>query len=345
MARHYLFTSESVTEGHPDKICDQISDAVLDAILEKDPQARVACETTVNDRIGGIGTEAPGHSGIYTSFIRRQKPDVQVVSKACPLFVPLVEEGWLKDPITMEVARRYLEELLQYDIDTLILGCTHYPFIKGAFARNAKRYLRGNCTLIDGSVGTVRQLERILDRYKLRNPIGTGRVEFHTSGDTSQVTSLINRSESIVEVVKSFRMCFGSGCVTELYVRELSCGLNDVILMAEAVCKYEVAAGICQLAGSVICFLTLGNTGFKYILDSHFLTGFLCGVDEVQVVGGILVMQENETCLYGCTFIRTAGHADRCAESKHYCCGCCNPLNTLFHCFVSFTFTFYSIVV
>ena len=148
-----------------------------------------------------------------------------------------------------------------------------------------------------------------------------------------------------MEVVKSFRMCFGSGCVTELYVRELSCGLNDVILMAEAVCKYEVAAGICQLAGSVICFLTLGNTGLEHILDSHFLTGFLCGVDEVQVVGGILVMQENETCLYGCTFIRTAGHADRCAESKHYCCGCCNPLNTLFHCFVSFTFTFNSIVV
>ena len=79
-----------------------------------EPGARVACETTVNDRIGVIGTEATVHSGIYTSFIRRQKPDVQVVSKACPLFVPLVEEGWLKDPITMEVARRYLEELLQY---------------------------------------------------------------------------------------------------------------------------------------------------------------------------------------------------------------------------------------
>ena len=79
-------------------------------------RSRVACETTVNDRIGVIGTEATVHSGIYTSFIRRQKPDVQVVSKACPLFVPLVEEGWLKDPITMEVARRYLEELLQYDI-------------------------------------------------------------------------------------------------------------------------------------------------------------------------------------------------------------------------------------
>lgn len=53
----------------------------------------------MNDRIGVIGTEATVHSGIYTSFIRRQKPDVQVVSKACPLFVPLVEEGWLKDPL------------------------------------------------------------------------------------------------------------------------------------------------------------------------------------------------------------------------------------------------------
>ena len=156
-----LFTSESVTEGHPDKICDQISDAVLDAILAKDPQARVACETTVNDRIGVIGTEATVHSGIYTSFIRRQKPDVQVVSKACPLFVPLVEEGWLKDPITMEVARRYLEELLQYDIDTLILGCTHYPLL----LPKIKKYMPEGITTVAQGELVAESLKDYLHRH------------------------------------------------------------------------------------------------------------------------------------------------------------------------------------
>lgn len=128
-----------------------------------EPGARVACETTVNDRIGVIGTEATVHSGIYTSFIRRQKPDVQVVSKACPLFVPLVEEGWLKDPITMEVARRYLEELLQYDIDTLILGCTHYPLLRSAFRKVAGE----DVTLVNPAYEVAVELKEILDGKKL----------------------------------------------------------------------------------------------------------------------------------------------------------------------------------
>ena len=131
-----------------------------------EPGARVACETTVNDRIGVIGTEATVHSGIYTSFIRRQKPDVQVVSKACPLFVPLVEEGWLKDPITMEVARRYLEELLQYDIDTLILGCTHYPLLRST----VQKIVGEKVNLVNPAYETARDLKKLLEREGLSNP-------------------------------------------------------------------------------------------------------------------------------------------------------------------------------
>ena len=131
-----------------------------------EPGARVACETTVNDRIGVIGTEATVHSGIYTSFIRRQKPDVQVVSKACPLFVPLVEEGWLKDPITMEVARRYLEELLQYDIDTLILGCTHYPLLRST----VQKIVGDKVNLVNPAYETARDLKKLLERENLSNP-------------------------------------------------------------------------------------------------------------------------------------------------------------------------------
>ena len=111
--------------------------------------------------------EATVHSGIYTSFIRRQKPDVQVVSKACPLFVPLVEEGWLKDPITMEVARRYLEELLQYDIDTLILGCTHYPLLRST----VQKIVGDKVNLAQsGLIETAGDLKKLLERENLSNP-------------------------------------------------------------------------------------------------------------------------------------------------------------------------------
>ena len=79
------------------------------------------------------------------------------------------------------------------EVDAIVLGCTHYPFIRGAFARNAKRYLRGDCALIDGSVGTVRQLERILDMYKLKNPCGTGTVEFHTSGNEAVLKPIFEK--------------------------------------------------------------------------------------------------------------------------------------------------------
>ena len=88
------------------------------------PGAKVAVEKTVNKRIGIIATEATINSGIYTDTINERNSDITVVTKACPLFVPLVEEGWIKDPITYEVARRYLAELQDKDIDTLVLRNT-----------------------------------------------------------------------------------------------------------------------------------------------------------------------------------------------------------------------------
>ena len=157
------------------------------------PGAKVAAEVTRNGQVGVIATEGTISSNIYTTYIRQLRPEVQVTGKACPLFVPLVEEGLWQDPVTDEIAKRYLSSLIDTGIDTLILGCTHYPFIKGAFARNAKRYLRGNCTLIDGSVGTVRQLERILDMYKLKSPCGTGKVEFHTSGNEAVLKPIFEK--------------------------------------------------------------------------------------------------------------------------------------------------------
>ena len=182
--------------------CNTASAFALEAVQEEfdipilgviEAGAKVAAQVTRNKRVGIIGTEGTVGSGIHAEVLKKIDPEITVIGKSCPLFVPLVEEGWTHDPVTVEVASRYLKELQEKDIDTLILGCTHYPFIKGAFARNAKRYLRGDCTLIDGSVGTVRQLERILDMYKLKNPCGTGKVEFHTSGNEAVLKPIFEK--------------------------------------------------------------------------------------------------------------------------------------------------------
>ena len=93
------------------------------------PGSKVAAEVTENKRVGIIGTEATVKSGVYTKFIQQYKPDIEVLAKACPLFVPLVEEGFVDNRIVREAIDYYLHEMKQSGIDTLILGCTHYPLL------------------------------------------------------------------------------------------------------------------------------------------------------------------------------------------------------------------------
>jgi len=158
------------------------------------PGAKVACETTKNGRIGVIATDATIRSGIYNSFIKRNKPDVQVVGKACPLFVPLVEEGWIKDPITVEVAKRYLAEMLQYDIDTLILGCTHYPLL-----RSTLRGIVGEkINLVNPAYETARELKILLDENGLSNPRSEKESAVHKFYVSDSVERFNNFANSIL---------------------------------------------------------------------------------------------------------------------------------------------------
>ena len=85
-------------------------------------------------RVGLVATEATVASGAYERALRRLRPDLEVVARPCPLLVPLVEEGWLDDPVTEQVVRRYVEPLLAASVDTVILGCTHYPLLRPVFA-------------------------------------------------------------------------------------------------------------------------------------------------------------------------------------------------------------------
>lgn len=102
-----------------------------------EPGARAAVQQSRTGRIGVIGTPATVGSGVYTRAILALRPDATVIARPCPLFVPLAEEGWVEGEIAELVARRYLEPLLEESIDTLVLGCTHYPMLAGTLAKVA----------------------------------------------------------------------------------------------------------------------------------------------------------------------------------------------------------------
>ena len=129
------------------------------------PGAKVAVETTANKRIGLIGTEANIRSGVYTRYIKSLDDEAKVFEKACPLFVPLVEEGWLHDDITLQVASRYLEELKEKDIDTLIMGCTHYPLIRSTI----RKVMGDKVNLVNPAYETAIELKNLLERDNLAN--------------------------------------------------------------------------------------------------------------------------------------------------------------------------------
>ncbi|MGX8728531.1 MAG: glutamate racemase, partial [Lachnospiraceae bacterium] len=95
-----------------------------------EPGAVTAAAVTKNKQVGVIATRATTSTNAYAKAIHRIDPEINVISEACPLLVPLAEEGWIHDRITDEIIMRYLDDLLEHDIDTLILGCTHYPLFR-----------------------------------------------------------------------------------------------------------------------------------------------------------------------------------------------------------------------
>ena len=122
------------------------------------PGALAAVRQTHTKRIGVIGTTATIHSGAYEAAIHRADPTTKVFSQSCPLFVPLVEEGWLNGSVCREVAQRYLEPLKRQRIDTLILGCTHYPLL----APTIRKVLGPEVTLVDSAKQTVEEVRGVL---------------------------------------------------------------------------------------------------------------------------------------------------------------------------------------
>lgn len=140
------------------------------------PAAEEAIRCTSKGRIGVIATQATIQSGSYEKALKKLNPKSKIVSVACPLFVSLVEEGWLRHSITDQVIDQYLRPLKKQNMDTLILGCTHYPLLK----KSIQQYMGSKIQIIDSAHPTVLKLTSLLHRNELNYPVNgkaTGRGE------------------------------------------------------------------------------------------------------------------------------------------------------------------------
>ena len=145
------------------KLEQNLSVPVIGVIL---PGAKAAVAATRNRHIGVIGTRATIKSGAYERAVRSLDPKIDVSARNCPLLVPLIEEGWLDDELTDRVITRYLEPLVHKGIDTLVLGCTHYPLLATAI----ERALGPTVKLVDSARNCAAAVEELLDRQSLHVP-------------------------------------------------------------------------------------------------------------------------------------------------------------------------------
>ena len=159
------------------------------------PGAIAAMNATKNKNIGIIGTNATIKSGQYGQYLRKLDPSVTVVTKACPLFVPLVEEGLIDDRITEDMVSRYLREFKQYDIDSLILGCTHYPL----FAELFKNELRTDAEVINTGTVIANQLQNLLGENLLSGS-KTGKTEIYLTDTECNFISVAQKVLSEKEI-------------------------------------------------------------------------------------------------------------------------------------------------
>jgi glutamate racemase len=123
-----------------------------------EPGARAAVDASRNGRVGVIGTRATIRSGAYERHIRAIDPSFRVYARECPLLVPLIEEGWLDDEVTDAVVRRYLSGLLDEGVDTIVLGCTHYPLLKGTL----ERFVGPAVRLVDSAKNCADEVRNVL---------------------------------------------------------------------------------------------------------------------------------------------------------------------------------------
>ena len=180
--------------------CNTASALSLDALKKEfdfpvigviEPGAKQALTKTKNGRVGVIGTKSTIGSGSYEACLKKLDPSVKVYSEACPLFVPFVEEGWLDGDIVSKVARLYLTQLKSFGIDTLILGCTHYPLL----AKVIQKAIGIPVKLVNSAEETAREAKALLEKLNLgsKKKANHPRTQFYVSDEPEQFRALGER--------------------------------------------------------------------------------------------------------------------------------------------------------
>lgn len=176
-----IIACNTVSSNSIEELRAMFPDIHIEGVVE--PGVKVGLEKTRTNRIGIIGTEATIRSGKYPSLIQAANPKAQVFGKSCPLFVPLVEDNWINHQVTTMVAREYLSPLLKEEIDTLILGCTHYPMISQVI----QEVVGEGVTLVNPAQEAAYRMEENLKKWKqLSKGSDPASYEFYVSDHTSQ---------------------------------------------------------------------------------------------------------------------------------------------------------------
>ncbi len=167
--------------------CNTASSVAIPALRQKfdvpvigmiEPGAKMAVKETRNGKIGVIGTRATINNMAYSTQIKKLNPEVEVFEKACPLFVPLAEEGWTTHKAAFKIAEEYLKELREHNIDTLVLGCTHYPILADVI----QKVIGEDVTLIDSGIASAEVVKAELTRTDLHtNKFSIGNQHFYVS--------------------------------------------------------------------------------------------------------------------------------------------------------------------
>lgn len=157
------------------------------------PGAYAAVKQTKSRRVGVMGTEGTVRSGLYPSYIHEIDPSVLVFQKPCPLIVPLVEEGLWEDPLTTEAVRRYTRVFREEHVDTVIMGCTHYPLVRDTI----RKVLGDEVTLVNPAYETTAALKRVLEEKDILRamdaPVTGPPYRFYVSDDPDKFKEFASR--------------------------------------------------------------------------------------------------------------------------------------------------------
>ena len=182
------------------KIREQVGIEVVGVI---GPGARKAVEITknkLNPKIGVIATEATVASRAYSQAIQRVSPTAEIIETACPLFVALAEENWTREPETASIARKYLREIVERKVDALVLGCTHYPILRGII----EEIVGENVSLIDSGEATAEEVRSILEKLNLANDNPPPREIKRSLGDDLDHFYVTDAAERFARVAERF---------------------------------------------------------------------------------------------------------------------------------------------